>query len=133
MKITKIWFDDGRIWGQTEDNRRLWQSLLYYKRLRMATEEERNSYQFTEFGIHWPILDEDVSFESFEYADPEPNRISRAFLTNPEINASAVARNLGIKQSLLAAYICGTKRPSPLREQQITTELKRIGQKLVDL
>jgi len=133
MRITKIWFEDGRIWGQTDDGRLLWQSLLYYKRLRTATEDERNSYQISGFGIHWPTLDEDVSFESFEYPNPEPNGISRAFLTNPEINASAVARNLGIKQSLLAAYICGTKQPSPQRERQITDELKRIGQKLVDL
>lgn len=33
MKIKKIWFADERIYGETDDGRVLWQSLLYYKRL----------------------------------------------------------------------------------------------------
>jgi len=41
MKITKIWFENNRIYGLTDDGRTLWQSLLYYRRLLTATEEER--------------------------------------------------------------------------------------------
>ena len=41
MKISKIWFADDRIYGLTDDGRELWQSLLYYRRLRNATDEER--------------------------------------------------------------------------------------------
>ena len=36
MKISKIWFDGDRIYGLTDDGRTLWQSLLYYRRLRQA-------------------------------------------------------------------------------------------------
>ena len=41
MKISKIWFDNNRIYGLTDDGRTLWQSLLYYRRLQHATPEQR--------------------------------------------------------------------------------------------
>jgi hypothetical protein len=130
MKISKIWFADDRIYGLTDDGRELWQSLLYYKRLRNATDEERANYEMDDEGIHWYDLDEDVSFESFEYDDPEPTGISRIFLSHPELNASAVGRRLGISQSLMAQYINGTKKPSKERERLIMDEIILISQEL---
>jgi hypothetical protein len=130
MKISKIWFADDRIYGLTDDGRELWQSLLYYKRLRNATDEERANYEMDDEGIHWYELDEDVSFESFEYDDPEPTGISRIFLSHPELNASAVGRRLGISQSLMAQYINGTKKPSKERERLIMDEIILISQEL---
>ena len=130
MKISKIWFDNDRIYGLTDDGRTLWQSLLYYRRLRYASDEERASYEMDDEGIHWHQLDEDVSFESFEYEDPEPSGISLVFLSHPELNASAVSRRLGINQSLMAQYINGTKKPSKERERQILEEISKIGQEL---
>ena len=82
-------------------------------------------------GIHWYDLDEDISFESFEYDDPEPQGISRVFLTHPELNASAIARRIGISQSLMAQYINGTKKPSKERENMILNEIKAIGKELM--
>ena len=130
MKISKIWFDGDRIYGQTDDGRTLWQSLLYYRRLRAATEAERQDYEMDDEGIRWYALDEDVSFESFEYDDPEPVGISRIFLSHPELNASAVGRRLGISQSLMAQYINGTKKPSKERERLILNEIANIGKEL---
>lgn len=122
MKIQKIWFDNDRIYGLTDDGRTLFQSLLYYRRLRNATEAERQDYEMDDEGIHWYHLDEDVSFESFEYDNPEPVGISRIFLSHPELNASAVGRRLGISQSLMAQYINGTQKPSKEREHLIKAE-----------
>lgn len=127
MKIQKIWFDGDRIYGLTDDGRTLFQSLLYYRRLRTASDAERQDYEMDDEGIHWYQLDEDVSFESFEYDDPEPVGISRIFLSHPELNASAVGRRLGISQSLMAQYINGTKKPSKEREQLIKKEIASIG------
>ena len=121
---------DKIIYGLTDDGRTLWQSLLYYKHLLYATDEQRNKYEMDDEGIHWYDLDEDVSFESFEYDDPEPVGISRFFLTHPEINASAIARRLGIQQSLFASYINGTKRPSKEREELIKNEIRTLGEEL---
>ena len=128
--MNKIWFADGRIYGQTDDGRLLWQSLLYYKRLLNATDEQRNDYKINAFGIRWEHLDEDVSFESFEYDNPEPEGIARVFLLHPELNASAVGRRLGISQSLMAQYINGTKKPSKERERIILGEINAIGREL---
>lgn len=130
MIITKIWFENDRIYGLTDDGRTLWQSLLYYKQLLYASEEKRNNYKMSDEGIHWEELDEDVSFESFEYDDPEPVGISKFFLSHPEINASAIARRLGIQQSLFAAYINGTKKPSKERENLILNEIRALGEEL---
>lgn len=130
MVLTKIWFADNRIYGETDDGRTLFQSLLYYKRLLTASDEQRKNYRMGRMGIHWEELDEDVSFESFEYENPEPEGISKFFLSHPEINASAVARRLGIQQSLLASYINGTKKPSKEREELIMAEVRAIGAEL---
>lgn len=77
MKIKRIWFADNRIYGETEEGKVLWQSLLYYKRLLNAIPEQRANYEMDDEGIYWEDLDEDVSFESFEYENPEPKGISQ--------------------------------------------------------
>jgi hypothetical protein len=130
VKVRQLWFDEDKIFILTEDGRELWQSLLWYSRLLYANAEQRNSYHFSYSGIHWPDVDEDISFESFFYDKREPAGISRLFLTHPELNASAVARKMGIQQSLLAAYIRGTKKPSKERENAIITTVKQIGEGL---
>ena len=127
MKATRVWFEGERIYIETDDGRTLWQSILYYQRLKNATDEQRNDYELGHFGIHWEEIDEDISYESFEYENPEPVGISRIFLTHPELNASAVARRLGIQQSLLAQYIRGLKKPSAEREQKIIETIREIG------
>ena len=131
MVLTKIWFADNRIYGETDDGRTLFQSLLYYKRLLNATDEQRNNYRISRMGIHWEELDEVVSFESFEYDNPEPVGIAKFFLTHPEINVSAIARRLGLQQSLLASYINGTKKPSKEREELIMAEVRALGAELL--
>ena len=127
MKAKRVWSEGERIYIETDDGRTLWQSVLYYQRLKNATDEQRNDYELGHFGIHWEEIDEDISYESFEYDNPEPTGISRIFLTHPELNASDVARRLGIQQSLLAQYIRGLKKPSAEREQKILDTIREIG------
>lgn len=38
------------------------------------------------------------------------NPLYDVFIDHPELNASAIARRLGISQSLFAQYISGTKK-----------------------
>ena len=130
MKIKRIWFADDRIYGETDDGRTMWQSLLYYRRLRNATDADREDYELDDEGIHWVKLDEDVSFESFEYDDPEPTGISKVFLSHPEHNAAAIGRRLGISQSLMAQYINGMKKPSKEREALIMNESASLADEL---
>lgn len=127
MKTADIWFDGEKIYCRTDDNRILWQSLLYYRRLMNATDDQRLNYTVSAFGIHWPELDEDISFESFEYENPEPKGISRLLLTLPELNLSALAKRLSIQPSLLISYRNGTCPPSKEHEDMIINEIHKIG------
>ena len=133
MTIKKLWFNDNKIFILTDVGQELWQSLLWYHRLQNATEERRNTYTVSFSGIHWPEIDEDISFESFFYDNPEPVCISRLYLTHPELNVSAVARRMGIQQSLLAAYIRGSKKPSTTRENEIKQAIRKIGAELASI
>jgi hypothetical protein len=72
-----------------------------------------------------------MSLESFLYDNPEPTGIPRFFLLHPELNVSAVARRMGMKQSLMAAYINGTKKPSQERENEIMDTIRQIGKELL--
>ena len=130
MKINKIWFEGDWLYGLGDDGKTYRQSLLWYKRLMEASPDERAEFEISTIGIHWPRLDEDVSFESFEYDDPEPTGISLIFLSHPELNAAAVGRRLGISQSLMAQYINGTKKPSKERERMIMDEIANIASEL---
>lgn len=103
---------------------------FYYHRLKNATEEQRGNCELGAFGIHWEEIDEDVSYESFEYDNPEPTGISRLFLTHSEINASAVASRMGIQQSLLTQDIRGIKKPSKECKQALLATIHEIRQEL---
>lgn len=131
MKINKIWFDGDYLYGEGDDGRTYRQSLLWYSRLRDASEQERSQYTLSTIGIHWRNLDEDVSFESFEYDDAEPSSLQRFFLTHKEINVAEFARRIGMNPTLLRNYINGFKKPSKEREQEILDHIHKLGKELV--
>ncbi|MDR3268450.1 MAG: DUF2442 domain-containing protein [Tannerella sp.] len=131
--IVELWFADEKIFILTDDGRELWQSLLWYPRLKHASDEQRLKYNYDEIGIRWEEIDEDMSFESFLYEDPEPVGISRFFLLHPELNISAVARRMGVEQRLMIAYINGSKKPSAEQENEIWDTVKQIGRELSEI
>lgn len=131
MKIQEIWFDVDYIYGRDEEGREYKQSLLWYPRLLQANDDDRGKYTFGLDGIHWRGLDEDVSFESFEYEDAEPSALQRFFLTHKEINVVEFARRIHINPTLLRNYINGFKRPSKEREQEILNHIHQLGAEFV--
>ena len=126
----KLWFADDRIYILTDGGETLWQSLLWYPRLKNATPEQRNRYRIDEEGIRWAEIDEDVSFESFTYDDPEPTGLNRIFREHPEIKPTSVAARLGISQPLFSDYLREKKTPSPERLESIKAEIRKIGAEL---
>ena len=60
----------------------------------------------------------------------EETFLYRIFISHPELNASAVARRMGISQSLMSQYISGIKKPSQERESIIVNTIKYIGKEL---
>ena len=135
MKVLKLWFSNNRIYIKNDKGEELYQSLKFYPRLLMATDEERADYKLGAFGIYWEKIDEDVSYESFYYEDTkEPTAgLQDAFLSNPELNISAVARRVGIQQSLLASYIKGTNTPSKEHRDLILKTIHDIGKSLMSV
>lgn len=131
MKIVEIWFDADYIYGKDEQGKEYKQSLFWYSKLREASEEECRHYTIGMDGIHWRNLDEDVSFESFEYEDAEPSAMQRFFLTHKEINVAEFARSLGINPTLLRNYINGFKKPSKEREKEIIDHIHKLGKEMI--
>ena len=128
--VDKIWITDTEVWIQTADGSKACEKFDDYPRLKYATPEQRASYTTDLYGIRWKELDEDLSFEGF-FKQKKSNELYDLFIAHPEINASAVARRLGISQSLLAQYIGGTKKPSAERLELIKSELRHIGHELI--
>ena len=131
MRINKIWFDGEWLYGLGDDGKTYRQSLLWYKELANASDEERREYEISTIGIHWRKLDVDVSFESFTYDEAEPSEMQHFFLTHPEINVGRFAEKAGINAGLLRNYINGFKKPSKEREQQVLQQIHQLGQEFV--
>lgn len=75
-------------------------------------------------------MDEDLSFEGF-FREKKSNPLYDLFIAHPELNASAVARRLGLSQSLFAQYVSGTKKPSKQRFDEIIETIREIGCELM--
>jgi len=68
-KIIKVWIDSEGIYATTEDNLTAGYKFNQWKRLANASQKDRENYYLTYGGVHWPSLDEDLSFEGmFEKA-----------------------------------------------------------------
>ena len=129
-KVVKIWLTDSEIWIQTEDGKTASERFADYPRLKYATQEQRKNYTTDDFGIHWEELDEDLSFDGF-FQKKNDSLLYRLFMEHPELNASAIARRMGISQSLFAQYISGIKKPSEKRLNEILSTMQEVGRELM--
>ena len=92
-KIEKIWLTNNAVWIRTESGREAAESFADYPRLKYATQEQRANYETDDEGIHWPDIDEDLSFEVFFCKKPT-TELYRLFMAHPELNVSAIARRM---------------------------------------
>ena len=129
VQVEKIWITESAIWIRTVDGKEACERFSDYPRLKEATPEQLQNYTSDAFGISWPELDEDLSFDGFLEKKNE-SVLYRLFMDHPELNASAIARKLGISQSLFAQYISGSKKPSKQRFEDILQEIRAIGHEL---
>ncbi len=54
-------------------------------------------------------------------------------VAHPGLNAAAIARRLGMSQSLFAQYVSGTKKPSKKRLEEIVETIRTIGRELISI
>ena len=65
MDISKIWFEDNSIFLKTKTGIEKSMPLRWFPKLENADTTQRKNFELSPFGIHWPVLDEDLSFEGF--------------------------------------------------------------------
>lgn len=130
VKVKKVWLTKSAVWIETVDGRKACEKFSDYPRLKNASDAERAGFDQDDFGLHWLLLDEDLKFDEF-LKDKNENLLFRLFIEHPELNASAVARRIGISQSLFAQYVSGTKMPSAERLQKILATIQQIGRELI--
>ncbi len=133
--IKKVWFEGGRIFMLSSQDKEYSRPLEAFPLLKEASEEERNSFSIVLHGraLRWDGLDEDIHISSF-YNTEEPdmmNEVAAIFRQFPQLNVSEVARSMGVNKSLLSKYIYGIKKPSPQRMQQIKETLHYLGEQLM--
>jgi len=131
--ISKIWLTDDAVFVQAVDGRIASERFEDYPRLRNTTREQLAHYEADNLGIHWPALNEDLCYEGFFTTKKAPTQLFVFFQQHPELNVSAIARRMRMKQSLMAAYISGAKIPSPRRLNEITEEIRKIGQEICEI
>ena len=132
IEIQKVWLTDNAVWIRTLDGREACEYFADYPRLKLASAEQRANFKTDEFGVNWPEIDEDLSFDGF-FQNKNHTELYRFFIAHPELNASAIARRMGISQSLFAQYISGAKKPSKARMDQIYSTIRAIGQELLSI
>ena len=67
-KILRVWVDDTKVNALTEDGLQASYPFSKWKRLANASPEQRHKFYLSYIGIHWPDIDEDLSFEGM-FAD----------------------------------------------------------------
>ena len=61
-RIIDVWTDDLRVYARAEDGSVASYAFEQWERLKNATKEQRDFFSLSFSGIHWPQLDEDLSF-----------------------------------------------------------------------
>ncbi len=131
--IEKVWLTDDEICILTDSGEQASEKFDDYPKLKYASQDERKAYTIDSYGIHWESLDEDLSFDGFFDKKNTSNSLYSLFMAHPELNASAVARRMGISQSLFAQYISGYKKPSETRLREILSTIRKIGMELANI
>lgn len=63
MTIKKVWVDDTAVYAETNDGKVASYLFSQWPTLKNATQSQREDFYLSYSGIHWPQLDEDLSFE----------------------------------------------------------------------
>lgn len=74
-RAVDVRFADGQVVVDLRDGRTIATPIVWYPRLRRASEAQRNNWRLngSGYGIHWPELDEDLSVEGMLRGTPAPD------------------------------------------------------------
>ena len=63
QNIERVWVDDTHVYAETKDGRRASYAFSEWPCLANATAEQRQDFYLSYGGIHWPQIDEYLSFD----------------------------------------------------------------------
>lgn len=63
--MAKVWFNEKYVFIETDKGETGKLPLEDFPRLKNATKKQRENFTISAMGIHWPDVDEDLSFEGF--------------------------------------------------------------------
>lgn len=63
MFIDKVWVGSSHVYASTTDGTIASYPISQWPRIENATEQQLQDFYLTYGGIHWPQIDEDLSFE----------------------------------------------------------------------
>lgn len=134
-KIEKIWFDEGKIFIETDYTNEYSIPLEVFPILKDASSKDKSNYKIWNNGqsIRWEGLDEDIHISSFfkEHKLNPNNPVATLFNEFPQLNVAEVSNMIGIHKSLLDQYIYGVKTPSNEMMQEIKDAFHLIGKRLL--
>ncbi len=64
-QVAKVWIENESVWIELLDGRKAKEDFCDFHRLASSTETQRKNFRLSYFGIHWPEIDEDLSYEGF--------------------------------------------------------------------
>lgn len=71
-RITDVWVDESAVFAKTADGRIANYPFSLWPKLMRATREQQKDFFLSYSGIHWPQIDEDLSFAGmFAYCGVE--------------------------------------------------------------
>jgi hypothetical protein len=62
---TGVRFDEHTMWVELADGRTLGVPLAWFPRLLRATPAQREQVELSRVGVHWDVLDEDISLQDY--------------------------------------------------------------------
>jgi len=72
METYKIWFDEQNLYLKKDNGKVFKHALSEFPLLEKASNSQRENYDFSPFGIHWPEIDEDLSFDGLTKRNTSP-------------------------------------------------------------
>ena len=63
--IRRIWLTSDAVWIEDTIGRQACEKFADYASLSQASEQMRQEFIVSFYGIHWPAIDEDLSFDGF--------------------------------------------------------------------
>lgn len=78
--IQQLKFDKGKLILKIDDKELIFQLAKISKKLNRASDVERNKYEISAsgYGIHWPLIDEDLSIDGLLGVKHAPSYTKKA-------------------------------------------------------